>query len=268
MTRLLITGAAGNMGRLLRPRLRRAGRVLRLLDVVPVPSDNDPDDEVVLADLTDANAVAAACKGVDAILHLGGISVEAPFDDIVEVNIRGTANVLEGARAEGVQRVVLASSNHAVGFYRRSDAPDGELPDDLPPRPDTYYGWSKAAIESLGALYHERFGIDVIALRIGTCFPQPPPGARSLSTWLSPDDAARLVEACLSAPRPGFRLVWGISNNTRRWWSLAGGRSLGYQPVDDAETLRGDEPDADLSQPDNDLVGGPFCAIPLGEWLR
>jgi uronate dehydrogenase len=271
MTRLLITGAAGNMGRLLRPLLRRDGRTLRLLDIAPIPNGIEIDqgkDEIVAADLTDAGAVAAACDGVDAILHLGGISVEASFDDLLDVNIRGTANVLEGARTAGVRRVILASSNHAAGFYHRNDVPpdsDG-LPDNLPPRPDTFYGWSKAAIESLGALYHHRFGIDVIVLRIGTCFPEPPQGTRILSTWFSPPDAARFIEACLAAPSPGFKLLWAVSDNTRRWWSLAGAKELGYVSEDDAEQYA--DRIADGYDPINDYVGGVFCIAPLGESMR
>jgi uronate dehydrogenase len=273
MSRLLITGAAGNMGRLLRPLLRRDRRMLRLLDIAPIPNGVDIDqgkDEIVAADLTDAGAVAAACDGVDAILHLGGISVEAPFDELLEVNVRGTANVLEGARGAGVGRVILASSNHAGGFYHRDDVPPGSdgLPDNLPPRPDTFYGWSKAAIEALGALYHHRFGIDIIALRIGTCFPEPPQGSRILSTWFSPADAARFIEACLAAPAPGFQVLWAVSDNTRRWWSLAGARALGYQPQDDAEQYAGRIADPNGSDPVNDFVGGVFCIAPLGESMR
>src|SRR6266540_1273813 len=246
MSRLLITGAAGNMGRLLRPLLRRDGRILRLLDIAPIPNGIEVDqgkDEIVAADLTDAGAVAAACDGVDAILHLGGISVEAPFDDLLEANVRGTANLLEGARAAGVGRVILASSNHAAGFYHRDDVPPGSdgLPDNLPPRPDTFYGWSKAAIESLGALYHYRFGMDIIALRIGTC---------------------------LAAPGPGFQVLWAVSDNTRRWWSLAGARALGYEPQDDAEEFAERIADANGNDPVNDFVGGVFCIAPLGESMR
>jgi uronate dehydrogenase len=270
MSRLLITGAAGNMGRLLRPLLRREDRVLRLADIADL-DDLVDGEEGVAVDVTDASAVRKACQDVDAVLHLGGLSSEAGFDDMVAVNVVGTRNVLQAAVDAGVSRVILASSNHAVGFYRRSeDTPAGGdgLPDDLPPRPDTFYGWSKAAGESLGALYHHRYGLDVIALRIGTCFAEPT-GSRGLSTWLSPADAARLVEACLSAPRPGFRTVWGVSDNTRRWWSLAGARALGYQSHDDAERFAAariaEYGEPDPTDPVHDLVGGQFCLAPLGE---
>jgi uncharacterized protein YbjT (DUF2867 family) len=268
--RLLITGAAGNMGRLLRPLLRRDDRVLRLADLAKV-SDLGAGEEPVVADVTDPAAIGEACHDVDAILHLGGLSTEAPFDDILNVNVVGAHNVLRAAVDAGVSRVILASSNHAVGFYRRSTGVPGDgarLPDELPPRPDTFYGWSKAALESLGALYHHRFGLDVIALRIGTCYAEPI-GSRGLSTWLSPKDAARLVEACLAVPEPGFRVVWAISDNTRRWWSVDGARALGFVSEDDAERFAAariaefGEPDP--SDPVHDLVGGQFCLAPLGE---
>ena len=264
--RLLVTGAAGNMGRLLRPLLRVPGRVLRLADVVEVDDVVDGEESVVV-DVTDASAVAKACQDVDAVLHLGGISTEAGFDDILAVNVVGTHNVLRAAVEAGVGRVILASSNHAVGFYRRS-VDGADLPDELPARPDTFYGWSKAAVESLGALYHHRFGLEVVALRIGTCFAEPI-GSRGLATWLAPADAARLVEACLGAPAVGFRVVWAVSDNTRRWWSLDGAKALGYVSGDDAERFAAARI-AEFGEPDpaddvHDLVGGQFCLQPLGE---
>src|SRR5437764_4539813 len=267
--RLLITGAAGNMGKLLRPLLRRDDRVLRLADIADI-DDAQPGEEVINLDVLDAEAVTKACQDVHAILHLGGISTEAGFDDVLQVNVVGTHNVLRAAVDAGVSRVLLASSNHAVGFYRRSTdavADGGMLPDDLTPRPDTYYGWSKAAVAALGALYHHRFGPDVIAVRIGTCFAEPI-GSRGLSTWLSPADGARLIEACIAVPTPGFRVVWGVSDNTRRWFSLEGAQALGFVSRDDAEQFAParikefGEPDP--MDPIHDLVGGQFCQTPLG----
>jgi uronate dehydrogenase len=264
---LLITGGAGRIATMLRPRLRRTDRRLRLLDITPI-ADAGPDEEVVAASLTDASAVVDACTGVDAVIHLGALSNEAPWPDILAVNIDGTLNVLEGARRAGVDRLILASSNHAAGFHARGHHP---LPANVVGRPDTYYGASKVALEALGSLYSDRFGMSVACLRIGTCFDEPSE-LRALATWLSPDDAARLVEACLAAAPFGFRVLWGISANTRRWWSLAEGEELGYFPVDDAERfaprLIEEYGEPDLEAIDHRLVGGPFCVQPLGEWVH
>jgi uronate dehydrogenase len=272
VTRLLMTGAAGNMGRLLRPLLRREGRVLRLADITVI-DDVHPDEEAMTVDVTDPAAVAKACQDVDAILHLGGISTEAGFDEMLSVNVVGSRNVLQAAVDAGVSRVILASSNHAAGYYRRADVPpdsDG-LPGDLPARPDTFYGWSKAAIESLGSLYHDRYGLGVVCLRIGTCFDEPI-GSRGLATWLAPVDAGRLVEACLSASDVGFSVVWAVSDNTRRWWSLAEAAALGYESVEDAEKFAAvrvaEFGEPDLTDPVHDLVGGSFVLSPLGEQMR
>ena len=227
---ILVTGAAGLVGTMLRPRLARPGRTLRLLDTAPITAG--PGEEAVTASVTDLDAMTEACRNVAAVVHLGGISAEAPWQQILEVNIDGTYAVFEAARRAGVGRVVFASSNHAVGFSPRADFP---VPDYAFPAPDTYYGVSKAAGEALASLYHSRYGMDAICIRILTCAERPPT-IRALSTWLSPDDAGRLFEACLSAPSPGFRVVFGVSANTRGGWvSLDEARALGYQPRDDAE---------------------------------
>jgi len=260
---VLITGAAGVVGSMLTEPLERAGHTLRRTDLRPGPG-------ITALDVTDADAVAAACAGVDAIVHLGGIASEAGFDEINRINVGGTHNVLSGAVSAGVGRVVLASSNHAVGFHRRSDLPPGtaEMDDPQTPRPDTYYGWSKVATEALGSLFHDRFGLDVVSLRIGSCFPEPR-NTRMLATWLAPVDVGRLVNACLSASDVGYRVLWAVSANTRGWWSTAGARALGYTSVDDAERFASDlvarygEPDPRSDE--HDCVGGLFTSAPLGE---
>ncbi|WP_431880398.1 NAD-dependent epimerase/dehydratase family protein, partial [Micromonospora marina] len=270
--RILITGGAGKVATLLRPLLARPGRTLRLLDVSkpePAAEPAEGGEEVVIASVDDLDAMVEACRDVDAVIHLGGQSREAGVEEVLRLNAYGTYCVLEAARRAGVNRVVLASSNHAAGFHRRQDAPAGGLPADVPGRPDTLYGWSKVAAEAAGQLYADRFGMDVICLRIGLWFPRPP-GLRGLALWLSPDDGARLVEACLAADSPGYRIVWGVSRNTRRWWSLAEGEAIGYHPVDDAETYADElvaahgEPDFD-TDPVLDRVGGQWCEVPLGE---
>jgi uronate dehydrogenase len=267
--RVLVTGAAGVVGTLMRPRLRRPGRVLRLLDLVPLEADPavGDDEELLIGSVTDPETMARACDGVDAIIHLGGLSREAPWEDTLAVNVDGTHTLLEAARNAGVLRVVLASSNHAVGFRPVSEAGPGGLPADSSPRPDTYYGVSKAAIEALGSLYHSRFGMAVVAVRIGSCFETPVPlGPRGLVTWLSPDDGARLFEACLSAPDPGYRIVWGVSDNTRRVCSLAEAEALGYRSEDDAERFADQfTGQSRLEGVEADLIGGGFTTTPLGE---
>jgi len=255
---VLITGAAGLIGGYLRPRLSRPGRRLRLLDIER-PADPRADEEIMVGSVTDAQLIRQACHDMSAVVHLAGIATEAEWPRILESNINGTWSVLEAARETGVPRIVLASSNHAAGFSPRGD---DRAPDQLWPRPDTYYGVSKVAMEALGSLYADRHGMDVVCLRIGTC-EQRPPDVRALSTWLSPDDAGRLVEAALTTPSPGFRVVWGVSANTRRWWSYAGGEAIGYRPADDAEQyaaqlLDGGEPAPD--DPALTRVGGLWAS--------
>ncbi|WP_432003568.1 NAD-dependent epimerase/dehydratase family protein [Streptomyces sioyaensis] len=264
--RLLLTGASGGIGTLLRPMLARPGCCLRLLDVMP-PADvaEAGAEEVVVGSLADPVALLDACRGVDAVIHLAGLSREAPLDDILESNVRGSMNLLEAVTTAGVPRVVLASSSHAVGFHPHEGQP---VAAGAPPRPDTLYGWSKAVLEAAGRLYQERFGLDVICLRLGSWFPTPLHlGLRGLSTWLSPADGHRLVEAALSCESPGFRIVWGVSRNTRRWMSLAEGEEIGYHPLDDAEEFApaveadGHGQDETLAPP---RLGGTWCVLPLG----
>ncbi len=267
--RVLITGSAGIVGTLMRTRLRRPGRVLRLLDLAAQPEAAGAEDvELITASVTDPEAMAKACEGVDALIHLGGHSRENSWEATLDVNINGTHTVLEAARLAGVPRVILASSNHSVGFRRNDEAGENGLPADSTPRPDTYYGVSKAAIEALGSLYHSRFGMDVIVIRIGSCFENPLVlGPRGLATWLSPDDGARLFEACLSYPSPGYRLIWGVSDNTRRIYSLAEAEALGYKSLDNAEAYA--DQVADKPEPTGvaaEYVGGPFCTAPLGAY--
>ena len=265
-SRILITGAQGAMGRLLRPRLARAGRMLRLTDIAePAPAEPGEAVETVVADLRDPDAMIAAASGCDAVLHLGGIATEDSWQNIFDVNVVGTRHVLEAARLAGARRVILASSHHAAGMHPRRGAPSSGLPAAVEPRPDTYYGFSKAAMEALGRLYADRQGMDVVALRIGT-FTVQPDAERTLATWLSPDDAARLVEACLSPDVTGYHVVWGVSRNTRSWWSRSEGEAIGYFPEDDAEMFAGRiAPAAPIESIDLATVGGAFTRLPVGE---
>jgi uronate dehydrogenase len=237
---IALTGAAGGVGTIL---ARGMQRDLRLLDIRPAPGCE-------MLDVRDLAAVEEAFTGVDGVIHLGAIPTEAPFDEILDNNLRGTYNVLEGARRRGVRRVVFASSNHVTGMYGRSDRVG---PAD-PIRPDTYYGVSKAFGEALGRLYAEKWGVSFVAIRIGTCIERPL-NKRHLSTWLSPRDAVALFSAALDAD-VGFSIVYGISSNTRGWWDMASARALGYQPQDDAEAFAGDVAEDPSEQAGTQ--GGPF----------
>lgn len=252
--RVLITGGAGLVGGFLRARLPRYGHELRLLDTAPVDGA-----ETVVGDIRDAATLDGAMRDVAAVVHLAGIATEAPFRDILDVNINGTYQVFEAARRAGVRRMVFASSNHATGFTPRPAG--GAVPDDVEPRPDTLYGVTKVFGEALGRYYADRYGFDVACLRIGT-FAERPRDRRGLATWLSPDDCTRLVDAALRAPDLGFAVLWGVSANTRRWWSLAGGRAVGYDAQDDAERFAA-ELEAEAA-PTDDLVGGPFTGPTYG----
>jgi uronate dehydrogenase len=259
MPTILITGAAGRIGAMLRSRLARPGRVLRLLDVAPLADPPGPAEEAVTASVTDLAAMTAACAGAGAVIHLGGIPTEDAWAPILDVNINGTYTVFEAARRAGVPRVVFASSNHAVGFAPRESFP---VPDGASPAPDTYYGVSKAAGEALAALYARRYGLDAICVRILSCFDRPQ-NPRMLATWLSPDDTGRLFEACLTAPAPGFRVIYGVSANTRGGWvSLDGARALGYEPRDDAEAYAAEV----LKTVGSPLPGDPAPAWPDSAW--
>ena len=245
MRRLLITGAAGGVATLLRAGLRDVADETRLVDLRTIDGE-----DVMIGDLTDLAFARKAIAGCDACVHLAAIPVEAPFDQILHANIQGTWTVLEAARLEGCERVVFASSNHATGFYpitRRVTTSD-------PVRPDTYYGVSKVFGEALGSLYHDKFGMRVACLRIGSALPRPL-DTRNLSTWLSPGDLVRLVTACLVAPDLGFAIVYGVSRNARGWWDLEPGRRLGYEPEDDSEMYAAEVE----AGPESEFQGGaPF----------
>ncbi|MFI5407962.1 NAD-dependent epimerase/dehydratase family protein [Kaistia sp. UC242_56] len=230
MTRtILLTGASGTLGRMLAPRLARKGYALRLSDIAAFPDPLPEGSTFVPADLRDEAAVRELVQGTHQIVHLGGISVEKPFRPVLDANILGLIHLFEAARQDR-QRIVFASSNHAIGFYERGE----KLSVRDPMRPDGYYGLSKAYGELLARMMFDKHGLESVHMRIGTCIPQPTE-ARHLSTWLSHDDLERLVIAALEAESPGHAIVWGVSANRQSWWSEDDAARIGYVPQDDAE---------------------------------
>ena len=253
---VLLTGAAGGLGTLMRGLLPRYGYELRLLDMLPV--EGEPG--AITADLGDRAALREAVRGVDAIVHLAGISLEASFDKILKAY-----NLYEAAREEGVRRIVFASSNHAVGFTPRPQGDDPLIPVDTPRRPDTFYGLSKSFGEDLAQLYWDKHGLETVSVRIGSCFAEPS-SVRMLSVWMSPEDGARLFHAALTAEGVEHTVVYGSSANTRLWWDLSTARALGYEPRDDsepyAEKLIAEQGDLDPDNPDHAHLGGHFTTHP------
>jgi uronate dehydrogenase len=230
--RMLLTGAAGALGRVLRGGIKHLASGMRLSDREPIEQPQT-DEEVVECDLGDRDAVLALTEGVDAVVHLGGISGENAFDAILNSNIVGMYNLYEGCRKNGVSRVVWASSNHAIGFYPRTQVIDATVPQ----RPDTNYGLSKAFGENVAQYYWDKYGIETVSMRIGSCFPKPR-DRRMLSTWLSYPDLIQLVKRSLLAPRVEHTVIYGVSNNDMVLWDNTKALHIGYRPKDNAEQFR------------------------------
>ncbi|WP_269532885.1 NAD(P)-dependent oxidoreductase [Chitinimonas sp. BJYL2] len=227
---LLLTGAAGLLGRTLHDPLRPLCAQLILSDL-PAALQSAGLPSTAACDLSDAAATDTLLQGVDTVVHFGGIAMEGPFEPILQANIRGMFNLYEAARRAGTRRIVFASSNHITGCY-----PQGQriTPDD-PVRPDSNYGVSKLFGEGLARMYFDRYGIESVCLRLGTCT-LTPPDRRSLATWISPGDLVRLVCAAVTAPDVGFLIAYGVSANPQRWWECdAAWAKLGFAPQDSAE---------------------------------
>jgi uronate dehydrogenase len=257
---LLITGAAGQLGRVLAQPLAPLAVRLRLSDrAEPLAGLSLPAGaEAVACELADAAAVNRLLQGVDAVVHLGGISVEGPFEPILQANIRGLHHLYEAARRQGTRRIVFASSNHVTGCYEQGRPTHPAEP----ARPDGHYGLSKLFGEGMASLYRDRHGIDSVCLRIGTATPTPP-DRRALSTWISLRDLTQLVRCALTAPDVGFLVAYGASANTRLWWRTEEAWArLGYQPQDNAEAFAAEvEHRLQPEGPTRTLQGGAFLAM-------
>ncbi|MGM0702395.1 MAG: NAD-dependent epimerase/dehydratase family protein [Pseudomonadota bacterium] len=258
LNRLLVTGAAGGVGQAIRPHLVRLAHQVRLSDVSEL-SDLAAHEEAVSCDLADAEAVSALVADCDGVIHLGGMSVEKPWNDILQANIVGTYNLYEAARKLGKPRVVFASSNHAIGFYPRTTRIDNEVPQ----RPDSLYGVSKCFGENLASLYYHKFGVETLSVRIGSCFPKPA-DARMMATWMSVEDFVNLLERAFVAPKLEHTVVYGASNNHESWWDNGKAAFLGWVPKDSSEPWREEIAQQPAQDPDDPAVvyqGGKFVTF-------
>jgi len=233
MKRILITGAAGQIGTALRSGLRGCYSLLRLADIAPLGAIG-AGEEHCKVDICDIPAIEETMAGIDCVVHLAGVPEEAAWEKVLPLNIEGCYNVFEAARRQGIKRVIFASSNHAVGFYRR----ERFIGTTVVPRPDTRYGVSKVFGEALGRLYADKYGLSVACLRIGTFrTPDRPAEARQLLTWISHRDMVHLVRRCIDHPNYHFVTVYGVSNNLRSRWDNSNVKFLDYRPEDNSEVF-------------------------------
>jgi uronate dehydrogenase len=252
MKKVLITGAGGGVGRHLRREL--AGKYdLRISDIGPLTPEAG--ETFVQADIANLDDLLRATEGIDAFVHLGGYSVEGPWEDILDANIIGCYNAFEAARRNGVKRLLFATSNHAVGFYPREQVIDHTVYI----KPDSRYGVSKVFGEAMGSLYSDKYGLEVYCMRIGNVATEPI-DKRRLAIWISPRDLAQLVSIGIDHPQIKFEIVYGVSGNQRSWYDNSNATRLGYHPLDDSEAWadevlareKAGDPRADLYQ------GGAF----------
>ncbi|KPW88962.1 Uncharacterized protein ALO75_05306 [Pseudomonas syringae pv. coryli] len=262
--RLLLTGAAGGLGKVLRETLRPYTNVLRLSDIAEMAPAVDDREEVQVCDLASKDAVHKLVEGVDAIVHFGGVSVERPFEEILGANICGVFHIYEAARRHGVKRVIFASSNHVIGFYKQTETIDAHSPR----RPDSYYGLSKSYGEDMASFYFDRYGIETVSIRIGSSFAEPQ-NRRMMSTWLSFADLTQLIERSLYTPDVGHTVVYGVSDNKTVWWDNRLASKLDYTPKDSSEVFREKVDAQPLPAADDPAMlyqGGAFVASgPFGD---
>ena len=262
--KLLLTGAAGQLGRELRPRLKAYCDVLRVSDQNDL-GEAAVGEEIQTADLAIASDMQRLLKDVNAVVHLGGVSTEQPWAPILASNIVGMVNLYEAARVQGTKRIVFASSNHVTGFYRQDEVVNTKMP----PKPDGFYGLSKAFGEDLAELYWARWGIETVSLRIGSSYAEPK-DRRMLATWLSFDDLERLVVSALMAPIVGHTIIFGMSDNQTSWWDNTHAKHIGYRALDSSDVFRHEvearQPHIDRHDKAALFQGGAFVKIaPHGE---
>jgi uronate dehydrogenase len=255
---VLLLGAAGGIGSAIREGLHGRYGLMRLSDIAPMTPAGQG-EETVSADLLDTASLVAAMAGIDCVVHMAGVPVEpetSAWAQVLPANIIGVHNLFEAARLAGVKRVLFASSHHAAGFHRR----DTLTAQTLVPRPDSYYGVSKVFGEAMGRMYADKFGLQVLNLRIGA-YRDRPSDPRQLAVWVSPRDMVELVRCGIEAPDFGYATVYGVSANARSFWDNSAAAFLGYAPRDNAE----DWAEEVLAGPPEDSIaalfqGGWYCA--------
>lgn len=259
MNNILLTGAAGLIGSNLRERLAKRATLLRSTDVNAIETLYE-NEEFIQADLGDAGTAEKLVDGIDVILHFGGLSKETDFESVCQVNILGTQRLYEAARKAGVKRIVFASSVHAIGFYDQTDVIDSQVP----VRPDSNYGLSKIFTEGLAQLYWDKYGLETVSVRIGSCEPKPTT-LRHLKTWLSFDDMFQLIECSLDATRVKHTVIYGMSNNKASFWDNRHAAHLGYSPKDSAddhaEEIRENNISPDIDDVTSQYQGGIFVKL-------
>ncbi|HBK07152.1 MAG TPA: NAD(P)-dependent oxidoreductase [Acetobacteraceae bacterium] len=254
---ILLTGASGALGRALTKSLGALGWTLVLTDIAPFPDPIPAGATFTRADLSDGVAIMRLAEGCGAIIHMGGVSVERPFEEVIGPNIRGLYHIYEAARREKA-RVIFASSNHSVGFHERTES----IPADTQFLPDGYYGLSKAYGELMGRMYWFKHGVESVNVRIGSATPEPV-NARMLASWMSYGDLSRLMERCVLTPKVGHAVIWGASDNARMtWWRDDSREALGWTPIDSADPFAGQLAGAVSGDPvEERYMGGAYCSI-------
>lgn len=258
MKRILLTGAGGNLGRVLRETLKGWVDILRLSDISDL-GEAEKGEELQHCDLSNFDEVMTLVSSCDGIIHLGGQSTESTFDTILNANIVGTYNIYEAARRQGISRILFASSNHTIGFYERETRLDASVP----MRPDSLYGVSKGYGELLARYYYDKFAIETANVRIGSCFDKPK-DRRMLATWMSHSDFTAMVKRVFEVDRLGCPIIYGVSANKELWWDNHMVSYLGWQPNDNSEIFAS-EPHLQKQEVDSDsrairFQGGGFAA--------
>ncbi|WP_420396791.1 NAD-dependent epimerase/dehydratase family protein [Nioella sp.] len=266
MKKIVLTGAAGRLGTILRGPLSQLCDTLVSSDIVESVKDLRPNETYIRADLADKAGIMALLEGADIVVHFGSIVDEAPFEELLGPNFIGAYNIWEAAHQNGLKRVVYASSIHAVGMYPKNEC----IGLDAPHRPDTFYGLAKCFAEDLGRMYWEKRGLEAVCMRILSCAPVG--NARALGSWLSDGDLVHLVERAIDTPVTGFSIIYGVSANDRCPVDNSKASFLGYRPKDNAEQFA-DRILAEAGPHDPQDVGqmchgGPFASIELGQGAK